>query len=94
MKDSKVVVELKSQVEELECMLVELESRLCTIKVKKEGRKEQVLAILTTEGPVSVDQMAKILNITPRNISSQLSYLRKDGVAIGTNSLGKKFIES
>ena len=90
---------LQAQVEELEMVLMCLESRLSTHKVRKEGRKEQVLAILTSEGPISVDQMSKILSdstgdkITPRNISSQLSYLRKDGVAIGTNSLGKKFIE-
>ena len=90
---------LKAQVEELECMLMILEDRLSTHKPKKEGRKEQVLAMLTTEGPISVDQMSKMLSdatgdkITSRNISSQLSYLRKDGIAIGTNSLGKKFIE-
>jgi len=84
---------LTQQIEELECVLIALEARLSTSKIKKEGRKEQVLAILQTEGPISVDQMAKLLNISPRNISSQLSYLRKDGIAIATNSLGKKFIE-
>jgi hypothetical protein len=91
--------ELLAMVEELECALEVLENRLSTSKVKKEGRKEQVLSILMTEGPISVEAISKMLTastgsaISARNVSSQLSYLRKDGIAIGTNSLGKKFIE-
>ena len=35
-----------------------------------------------------------IIDIKTQNISSQLTYLRKDGYKIGTNSNGEKFLEN
>lgn len=56
-------------------------------------RKGQVLELLKERGKVSILDMAEALGVSSKNISSILSYLRKDGVRIGTTSDGKKFIE-
>ena len=58
------------------------------------GRKLQVLTALRETGHTTVEALAKEIGISARNISSQLTYLRKDGIAIATDSLGRKFIES
>ena len=84
--------ELISMVAELECALTSLESRLHVSKIKPIGRKAEVLALLQ-KGAITVDAMAKRIGISNRNVSSQLSYLRTDGVAIATDSIGRKFIE-
>ena len=78
---------------EYENLLLSLEEKISTVKVKPEGRKSQVLDILKT-GHVTVEAIAQRIGISARNVSSQLSYLRKDGYAIATDSLGKKFLES
>jgi biotin operon repressor len=57
------------------------------------GRKEEVLKILQEQGPISILGIAELLNISTKNVSSQLSYLRKDGHRIATKSDGRKFIE-
>lgn len=85
--------QLEAQVVELECMLIELEDKLCKVKVTKPGRKDEVLEILQA-GKVSVADIAKQIGISARNVSSQLTYLRRDGYPIGTDSKGRKFIES
>lgn len=64
------------------------------LKIEKgEGRKEEVLKILREEGKISILEISKKLNISVKNVSSQLCYLKKDGVKIGTSSDGRKFIE-
>lgn len=84
---------------ELEAMVAELEETLCWLETKLArpaapiGRKAQVLAILKKEGHISVAAIAKRIGISARNVSSQLTYLRKDGIAIATDSIGRKFIE-
>ncbi len=78
---------------EYENLLITLEEKISRVQIKPEGRKSQVLAILKT-GHVTVDAIAKRIGISARNVSSQLSYLRKDGLAIATDSLGRKFLES
>lgn len=60
---------------------------------KGDGRKEQVVALLREHGRLSIREMAELLGMTDKNISSQLSYLRKDGIKIATDSEGRKFIE-
>jgi len=85
--------ELLKCVEELENQLICLEDRLSKQKVIKPGRKDEVLDILK-EGKISVVDIASIIGISPRNVSSQLTYLRRDGYAIATDSKGRKFIES
>jgi len=64
------------------------------LKIEKgEGRKEEVLRILKEEGKISIVDISKRLNISAKNVSSQLCYLKKEGIKIGTSSDGKKFIE-
>lgn len=58
----------------------------------KDGRKSQVLDILTKQGPISIMSIASQLNISTKNVSSQLTYLRSDNHNICTNSNGLKFI--
>lgn len=85
---------LISMIEELECNLIELEARFAKGKSFKPGRKEEVLEVLMSKGKVAVADIAKAVGISARNVSSQLSYLRRDGYAIGTDSKGRKFIEA
>jgi len=92
----KELMELKK--EELVEMIIDMESVLCYLEEKggkkfKEGRKEEVLKVLMDKKRVSVKEIGRIVGISERNVSSQMSYLRKDGVKIGTDSLGRKFIE-
>lgn len=87
------VKELEAMVNELECALISLEDRLCVSKVKPEGRKAQCLKILQQAGHITVAAIAARIGISARNVSSQLTYLRKDGYAIATDSLGRKFLE-
>jgi predicted ArsR family transcriptional regulator len=83
--------ELKDMtVEELAGIIVELQARQVA---KSDGRKEQVLKVLQERGPVSIMDIAELLNISTKNVSSQLTYLRKDGHRIATKSDGRKFIE-
>ena len=80
-------------VEEYECVLSYLEDRLCGHKIKSEGRKSQVLEILKSAGHISVAAIATRMGISARNVSSQMTYLRRDGHAIATDSIGRKFLE-
>jgi len=84
--------DLEAIVEDLECTLMYLETRLAA-KPKAAGRKSEVLAILHSAGHISVAAIAIRLDISARNVSSQLTYLRRDGHGIATDSLGRKFLE-
>ena len=79
--------QLMAKVKELEAKVNELESRIG-------GRKKQVYDYLMKHGPCRVSDIAAKLKISDRNVSSQMAYLRKEGVAIATNSRGYKFIEA
>lgn len=54
-------------------------------------RKSQVLELLKSK-PMTIAEMAKKLGISNANVSSQLTYLRKDGIRIYTDDQGHKFI--
>lgn len=73
-------------------MLVE-----CGFKKVKEGdgRKMEVKRILEEVGSegISIMEIGKRLNISAKNVSSILTYLRKMGMKIGTRCNGNKFIE-
>lgn len=84
--------ELVARVAELIAANTKLVSDLEQAKASPEGRKSQVLKILQT-GHVTVASIAARIGISDRNVSSQMTYLRKDGYAIATDSLGRKFIE-
>ena len=55
------------------------------------GRKDAVLAILK-QGPAGIQEIADQIEISTKNVSSQLSYLRKDGYIIHTDHEGRKYI--
>jgi biotin operon repressor len=56
------------------------------------GRKSQVLELLKTHESISVLDIAKKLNISTKNVSSQLTYLRTDGYKVFTDNHGKKVL--
>lgn len=65
-------------------------------KVKDgDGRKTEVKKILEDVGSegISIMEIGKRLNISAKNVSSILTYLRKTGMKIGTRCNGNKFIE-
>lgn len=55
------------------------------------GRRDDVLEALKS-GPMSILEIAEKLNITSKNVSSQLSYLRKEGYVIHTDEKQRKFL--
>ena len=59
------------------------------------GRKAEVRELLEQAGTtgISIQEMADKLNTTNKNISSILTYLRKDGMKLMTRSDGRKVIE-
>lgn len=63
------------------------------VTVQKIGRKQEVLDLLKTGKHYKIPELAKILGISDRNVSSQLSYLRADNYAIATDARGFKFLE-
>lgn len=85
--------ELVKLVCEMEDVLLMLEEKFGKGKKFTKGRKEEVLEVLELKGKVTVGEISKIVGISARNVSSQLSYLRRDGINIGTDSKGRKFIE-
>ena len=79
--------------EELIIKITELEAQIEKMTKSKEvGRKGEVLEVLQT-GRFTIKELSIQLGITDKNVSSQLSYLRKDGWLIGTDSKGRKFLE-
>ena len=55
------------------------------------GRKDDVLVMLQ-KGPASILDIANALDISTKNVSSQLSYLRKDGYVIHTDEKSRKYL--
>jgi hypothetical protein len=92
------VVELEEMVEEMECALVSLETRLSVKRhkdtgIKKlDGRKLQVAEILMKER-ATISMIAERIGIQNPNVSCLVGYLKKDGCAIGKDSLGRLFLE-
>lgn len=58
-----------------------------------DGRKKEVRDILESGERYSIREIGEKLGISDKNVSSILSYLRKDGLKICTDSDGKKFVE-
>ena len=84
-------------VEELMARVATLEAEKDALTSKvleaKPGRKSEVLEYLQKNGHVRVSKIAVALGISERNVSSQMTYLRKDGHCIATDSRGYKFLE-
>ena len=85
------IAELEDLTTQMCEVLMMLEDKISKVKIKPEGRKDQVLKVLQA-GPITVGAIAKRLGISSRNVSSQLTYLRKDGYEIATTSTGKKML--
>lgn len=91
----------QERITDLEEALTWLQDELIAAKVAQPvvaaataGRKDQVLALMIDGKHWKISDLAKQIGINERNISSQLTYLRKAGHAIATDSLGRKFIEA
>ncbi len=80
---------LEKQNSVLKKVIVKINNRK---KPSNSKRKKEVLNLLKQK-PISIYDMSRSLDITNKNISSQLCYLKKDGYKIATNSDGLKFIE-
>jgi len=84
----------KEMVAFIETMALENAALKAKLESKKgNGRKEEVLGLIRELGKVSIKDMAERIGITDRNISSQLSYLRKDGLRFGKDSKGRIYEE-
>ena len=79
----------KNQIIEL---LLEAYSKLNERKDQKSNKKYLVLDILKRGTPISILDISNELEISTKNVSSLLSYLRKDGVTIHTDDKGCKYI--
>jgi len=96
LKDIEEKVDLEEKIrtfkkEELVEMMIELLGNKRKFKV---GRKDQIAEMLMTGQSFSVQEIADTLNISTKNVSSQFTYLRKDGYEIATRSNGKKYLEN
>ena len=67
-----------------------LELQLKLEASSKDGRKSQVLDLLRKHASNSILEIASKLNISTKNVSSQLTYLRSDGHQIFTDPNGRK----
>ena len=60
---------------------------------KGEGRKGELREILKSGERMSIKEIGEKMGISDKNVSSLLSYLRKEGMKICTDSDGRKFVE-
>jgi biotin operon repressor len=94
MNETQQVNKIQELIESLENafnLIDELESQL-EQKSQNVGRKQQVLEVLQMNGPMTIKDISRKLNISTKNVSSQLTYLRTDGYQIFTDNNGKKFL--
>ena len=85
--------ELIREIEDREQTILDLQIKLESSK-NNDGRKTQVLELLKTNGSMSILDISKSLNISTKNVSSQLTYLRTDGYQIFTDPKGRKVLMS
>jgi biotin operon repressor len=83
--------ELIKEVELQQQIILDLQIQLENSR-NSSGRKSQVLELLKEHGAISVLDIAKKLNISTKNVSSQLTYLRTDGYKVFTDNHGKKVL--
>ena len=75
----------------LKQIILDLQMRLESSK-SNDSRKSQVLELLRSNSSISILEMAESLNVSTKNISSQLTYLRTDGYQIFTDPRGRKVL--
>lgn len=85
--------EVEAMVEMDKFALIEMILDLTKKVTKPAGRKEQVLELLKA-GTTNIQAIADEIGVSTKNISSQLTYLRKDGHAILSYRMsGKSFLK-
>ena len=72
--------------------LTEAIAMLNARKEQKSNKKYLVLDILKRGRPISILDISNELEISTKNVSSLLCYLRKDGITIHTDDKGCKYI--
>lgn len=99
MEKSKVIEMVKGFMSEMNSeerkeFLKELSRELKISFGDEGGRKSEVRKLLeeNKEG-ISIIEIGEKLGMSNKNVSSILSYLRKDGMRLGTRSDGRKYIE-
>jgi len=85
--------EMELLLEEIAALKAEREELVKKVGEKGEGRKEQVVNLIRTNGRISIKDIGEAIGISERNVSSQLSYLRKDGLKFGKDSKGRIYEE-
>ena len=83
--------EMVEKIESQEQLILDLQTRLENSRNGTQ-RKAQVLEILRNHSAISIVDIAKRLDITAKNVSSQLTYLRTDGYKVFTDNHGKKVL--
>jgi predicted Rossmann fold nucleotide-binding protein DprA/Smf involved in DNA uptake len=79
--------------DELITKIDELNSLVESLNKNRTSKRKQEVLDLLKKNPISIYDMSVELDITNKNVSSQLCYLKKDGYLICTNSSGCKFLE-
>jgi len=98
MKNEEMIKSQKEIIEELNKTIDNQQQQILDLQVKLEkssnqnGRKSQVLDLLRQHKTISILSIAEELNISTKNVSSQLTYLRTDGHQIFTDPNGKKML--
>lgn len=73
--------------------LVEIVQHLHSVNsAPRSNRKNEVLEQLRNIEATTIAQLAEILNTTSKNISSLLTYLRKDGYIIHRDHIGRVYL--
>ena len=73
-------------------LLMEAIDKLNERREQKSNKKYIVLEVLKRGEPISILDISNELNISTKNVSSLLCYLRKDGITIHTDDKGRKYI--
>ena len=94
---NELVNDLQSEIQSLTDIQLTKDQMILELQLKleassKDGRKSQVLDLLRKHHTISILEISKTLNISTKNVSSQLTYLRSDGYAIFTDPRGRKML--
>ena len=92
-EDKRTKQELLKELEDRDQLILDLQVKLENSK-NSSGRKTQVLELLRNSESLSILDIAAKLNISAKNVSSQLTYLRTDGYQIFTDPKGRKVLMS
>lgn len=93
-----MIIQLRKDFDELQQLYEDKCQVVLDLQVKLEksqngsGRKQQVLDLLRSHKTISILDIAESLNISTKNVSSQLTYLRSDGHMIFTDPNGRKML--